>query len=57
MAERGADVIKTMMRMGVMATINQAIDPEAVGPEGTGPGASPDGALSPTPDEPSVASS
>lgn len=35
----------------------EAIDPEAVGPEGTGPGASPDGALSPTPDEPSVASS
>ena len=28
MAERGADVIKTMMRMGVMATINQAIDPD-----------------------------
>ncbi|MEM7441961.1 MAG: translation initiation factor IF-2 [Pseudomonadota bacterium] len=26
MAERGADVIKTMMRMGVMATINQSID-------------------------------
>ncbi|WP_428676932.1 translation initiation factor IF-2 [Reyranella sp.] len=26
MSERGADVIKTMMRMGVMATINQAID-------------------------------
>jgi translation initiation factor IF-2 len=26
MAERGADVIKTLMRMGVMATINQAID-------------------------------
>ncbi len=28
MAERGADVIKTLMRMGVMATINQAIDPD-----------------------------
>jgi translation initiation factor IF-2 len=26
MAERGADVIKTLMRMGVMATINQSID-------------------------------
>jgi translation initiation factor IF-2 len=26
MAERGADVIKSMMRMGVMATINQVID-------------------------------
>ncbi|HXP32088.1 MAG TPA: translation initiation factor IF-2 [Stellaceae bacterium] len=26
MAERSADVIKTLMRMGVMATINQAID-------------------------------
>jgi translation initiation factor IF-2 len=26
MAERGADVIKTLMRMGVMATINQVID-------------------------------
>ena len=26
MAERGGDVIKTMMRMGVMATINQSID-------------------------------
>jgi translation initiation factor IF-2 len=26
MAERGADVIKALMRMGVMATINQAID-------------------------------
>ena len=26
MSERGADVIKTLMRMGVMATINQAID-------------------------------
>jgi translation initiation factor IF-2 len=26
MAERGADVIKTLMRMGVMATINQTID-------------------------------
>ena len=26
MAERGADVIKTMMRMGVIATINQVID-------------------------------
>ena len=26
MAERGADVIKTLMKMGVMATINQAID-------------------------------
>jgi translation initiation factor IF-2 len=26
MTERGADVIKTLMRMGVMATINQAID-------------------------------
>jgi translation initiation factor IF-2 len=28
MAERGGDVIKTLMRMGVMATINQAIDPD-----------------------------
>ena len=26
MAERGADVIKSLMRMGVMATINQTID-------------------------------
>ncbi|MGE5548308.1 MAG: translation initiation factor IF-2 [Solirubrobacterales bacterium] len=26
MAERGGDVIKTLMRMGVMATINQSID-------------------------------
>jgi translation initiation factor IF-2 len=26
MAERGADVIKALMRMGVMATINQAVD-------------------------------
>jgi translation initiation factor IF-2 len=26
MAERGADVIKSLMRMGVMATINEAID-------------------------------
>ena len=26
MAERGADVIKTLMKMGVMATINQTID-------------------------------
>jgi translation initiation factor IF-2 len=26
MAERGADVVKALMRMGVMATINQAID-------------------------------
>src|SRR5271157_6326001 len=26
MAERGADVIKALMRMGVMATINQVID-------------------------------
>jgi translation initiation factor IF-2 len=26
MAERGVDVVKTMMRMGVMATINQSID-------------------------------
>jgi len=26
MAERGADVIKTLMKLGVMATINQAID-------------------------------
>jgi translation initiation factor IF-2 len=26
MAERGVDVIKTLMRMGVMATINQSID-------------------------------
>src|SRR5437588_7475943 len=26
MAERAADVIKSLMRMGVMATINQAID-------------------------------
>jgi translation initiation factor IF-2 len=28
MAERGADVIKTLMGMGVMATINQSIDPD-----------------------------
>ena len=28
MAERGADVIKTLMKLGVMATINQAIDPD-----------------------------
>jgi len=28
MAERGADVIKTLMRMGVMATINQVVDPD-----------------------------
>jgi translation initiation factor IF-2 len=28
MAERGADVIKTLMGMGVMATINQVIDPD-----------------------------
>jgi len=28
MAERGADVIKTLMGMGVMATINQPIDPD-----------------------------
>jgi translation initiation factor IF-2 len=28
MAERGSDVIKTLMRMGVMATINQPIDPD-----------------------------
>jgi translation initiation factor IF-2 len=28
MAERGGDVIKALMRMGVMATINQAIDPD-----------------------------
>jgi translation initiation factor IF-2 len=28
MSERGADVIKTLMGMGVMATINQAIDPD-----------------------------
>jgi translation initiation factor IF-2 len=28
MSERGADVIKTLMRMGVMATINQVIDPD-----------------------------
>jgi translation initiation factor IF-2 len=28
MAERGGDVIKTLMGMGVMATINQAIDPD-----------------------------
>jgi translation initiation factor IF-2 len=26
MAERGADVVKTLMKLGVMATINQAID-------------------------------
>ena len=26
MAERGADVIKALMKMGVMATINQRID-------------------------------
>ncbi len=29
MAERGADVIKALMRMGVMATINQVIDADA----------------------------
>jgi translation initiation factor IF-2 len=28
MSERGADVIKTLMGMGVMATINQSIDPD-----------------------------
>ncbi len=28
MAERGADVIKTLMKLGVMATINQTIDPD-----------------------------
>ena len=28
MSERSADVVKTLMRMGVMATINQAIDPD-----------------------------
>ncbi|MBN9488006.1 MAG: translation initiation factor IF-2 [Alphaproteobacteria bacterium] len=28
MSERGADVIKILMRMGVMATINQAVDPD-----------------------------
>jgi translation initiation factor IF-2 len=28
MSERGADVIKTLMRMGVMSTINQVIDPD-----------------------------
>jgi len=28
MAERGGDVIKCLMRMGVMATINQSIDPD-----------------------------
>ena len=28
MSERGGDVIKTLMGMGVMATINQAIDPD-----------------------------
>lgn len=28
MAERGGDVIKSLMRMGVMATINQSIDPD-----------------------------
>jgi translation initiation factor IF-2 len=28
MSERGADVIKTLMGMGVMATINQVIDPD-----------------------------
>ncbi len=28
MAERGTDVIKALMKMGVMATINQSIDPE-----------------------------
>jgi translation initiation factor IF-2 len=28
MSERGADVIKTLMGMGVMATINQTIDPD-----------------------------
>ncbi|HKP26321.1 MAG TPA: translation initiation factor IF-2 N-terminal domain-containing protein, partial [Dongiaceae bacterium] len=26
MAERGADVIKSLMKMGVMATINQVLD-------------------------------
>jgi translation initiation factor IF-2 len=28
MAERGADVVKTLMNMGVIATINQVIDPD-----------------------------
>ncbi|MBV8409073.1 MAG: translation initiation factor IF-2 [Alphaproteobacteria bacterium] len=28
MSERSADVVKTLMRMGVMATINQGIDPD-----------------------------
>ncbi|NBC95971.1 MAG: translation initiation factor IF-2, partial [Deinococcus-Thermus bacterium] len=28
MAERGADVVKALMKMGVMATINQTIDPD-----------------------------
>lgn len=28
MAERAADVIKTLMSMGVMATINQSLDPD-----------------------------
>ncbi len=28
MAERSADVVKSLMKMGVMATINQAIDPD-----------------------------
>jgi translation initiation factor IF-2 len=28
MSERSADVVKALMRMGVMATINQAIDPD-----------------------------
>ena len=28
MSERSADVVKTLMRMGVMATINQVIDPD-----------------------------
>ncbi|MFI4986691.1 MAG: translation initiation factor IF-2 [Alphaproteobacteria bacterium] len=28
MAERGADVIKTLMKLGVMATINETIDPD-----------------------------
>jgi len=28
MAERGADVIKSLMKMGIMATINQSLDPD-----------------------------
>ena len=28
MAVRGADVVKQLMKMGVMATINQTLDPD-----------------------------